>query len=46
MLTVFALLALAAFLCAVAAAMARAPLWVSVMMLCVIELLRVIPLGR
>lgn len=46
MLTVFLLLALVAFICAVAAAMGKCPLWVSVIILCVIELLRNLPLGR
>lgn len=46
MLTVFLLLALVAFICAVASAMGRCPLWVSVIILCVIELLRNLPLGR
>lgn len=46
MLTVFLLLAQVAFICAVAAAMRKCPLWVSVIILCVIELLRNLPLGR
>lgn len=46
-LTVFLLLALAAFVCAVlAGAGYKPPLWVSVLILCVIELLRTLPLGR
>jgi len=43
MLTVAVLLALVAFLLAIAAAVGKAPLWVSVIILCLIELLRVIP---
>lgn len=43
MLTIAVLLAVAAFLVAIAAAMGRAPLWVAVILLCLIELLRVIP---
>jgi len=46
MLTVTVVLAIAALICAVAAAMARAPLWVSVIILCLIELLRALPMGR
>jgi len=48
MLTVFILLAVAAFICAVAAAAkpATVPLWVAVVILCLIELLRALPLGK
>ncbi len=46
MLTVFLLLAIAAFVCAVLSAIGKAPLWVSVVLLCLIELLRALPLGR
>jgi hypothetical protein len=47
MLTVFVLLAVASFVCTVAsAAWGRVPLWVSVLLLCVLELLRSVPLGR
>ena len=46
MLTVFVLLALAAFVLALVAAVGRTPLWVSVVVLCVLELLRALPLGR
>jgi ABC-type phosphate/phosphonate transport system permease subunit len=47
MLTVFLLLALAAFVCTVlAAANYPPPLWVAVLMLTLIELLRALPLGR
>jgi len=46
MLTVTIVLALEALVAAVAAAMQRAPLWVSVIILCLIELLRALPLGR
>jgi len=48
MLTVMILLAVGAFLCALANA-ARpvwVPLWVSVILLCLIELLRALPLGK
>jgi len=43
MLTIAVLLALAAFLVAIASAVGRAPLWVAVILLCLIELLRVLP---
>jgi hypothetical protein len=46
MLTVLLLLALAAFVCAVAEAMGKCPGWVPVIILCVIELLRALPLGK
>jgi hypothetical protein len=45
-LTVTIVLALAALVCAVAAAINRAPLWVSVIILCLIELLRALPMGK
>jgi len=46
MLTVFLLLALAAFVCAIAEACGKCPGWVPVILLCLIELLRALPLGR
>lgn len=46
MLTVLVLLVVAAFIVTIAAAIGKAPLWVAVMLLCVIELLRVLPLGK
>ena len=50
MLTVFLLLAIAAFICTVLAgagwpATRPTPLWIAVLLLCLIELLRVLPLG-
>jgi hypothetical protein len=46
MLTVLLLLAVAAFVCTIASAMNKCPLWVAVMLLCLIELLRQLPLGH
>jgi ABC-type phosphate/phosphonate transport system permease subunit len=46
MLTVFVLLALGAFVLCLVAAAGRVPLWISVLVLCVLELLRALPLGR
>jgi hypothetical protein len=46
MLTVSIVLAVAALICAVAAAIHRDPLWLAVVILCLCELLRVLPLGR
>ena len=47
MLTVQFLLAIGAFICTlVSAAVGRVPLWVAVLLLCIIELLRTIPLGK
>lgn len=46
MLTVLLLLALAAFICTIASTYKGPPLWVAVLLLCLIELLRMLPLGR
>jgi hypothetical protein len=43
MLTVTLLIALAAFVCAVLAALGKAPLWVAVMLITVALLLQVLP---
>ena len=44
--TVFVILALGAFILCLVAAVNRVPLWISVLVLCLIELLRALPLGR
>lgn len=44
-LTVKILLALAAFVCGVASANGKCPLWVAVILLSIFALLQVIPLG-
>jgi hypothetical protein len=46
MLTVTLLLLLAAFVCTVASAMNKCPVWVPVLLLCVLELLRALPVGH
>jgi hypothetical protein len=46
MITVFLLLAVAAFVCTIVSALGKCPLWVAVLLLCVIELLRALPMGR
>lgn len=46
MLTVFAILALGALLVTIFAGAGKAPLWVAVCLLSVIECLRVLPLGH
>ncbi len=46
MITVFVVLALAALLVAIASAVGKAPLWVSVVLLAIIECLRALPLGH
>jgi len=46
MITVIVLLVLAAFIVTIAAAINKAPVWVAVLLLCVVELLRILPLGR
>ena len=43
MLTVFVFLAIAAIIVTIASAMGKAPLWVAVVILCLMELLRVLP---
>ncbi len=43
MLTVTLLLVLAAFVCTVASAIGKCPLWVAVLLLCVVHLLAVLP---
>jgi uncharacterized protein (DUF983 family) len=45
-LTVFVLCAIAAFVLTLLAAINRVPLWIAVVILCLIELLRALPLGR
>lgn len=42
--TVIGLMVLAAFITAIVAAMNKCPLWVPVIFLCIIELLRILPL--
>ena len=46
MLTVFLFLALAAAIVCILSAIGKAPLWVAVILLALIELLRALPLGR
>jgi hypothetical protein len=43
-MTVTLFIVLAAFICAVVSAIGRCPLWVSVILLCIAEMIRVIPL--
>ena len=45
-MTVLLLLALAAFLCTIASALNYTPLWIAVLLVCVMELLRVMPMGH
>lgn len=45
-ITVLLLLILAAFIVTIVAAMGKCPLWVAVLLLCVIELIRELPIGR
>lgn len=45
-LTVSLILIVAALIAAIASAMGKAPLWVAVILLCVLELLHVMPLGK
>lgn len=46
LVTVFLILAVAAFIATIVSAIGKCPLWVPVVLLCVIELLRALPLGR
>jgi len=46
MLTVILLIAIGAFIVAVAAAVGHAPLWVAVILLSIALLLQVLPLGK
>ena len=43
MLTVTLLLVLAAFLCTIVSALGKCPLWIAVLLLCVVHLLGVLP---
>ena len=46
MLTVLLILAVIALICTIAAILNKAPLYVAVLILCLMELLRALPLGR
>jgi uncharacterized protein (DUF983 family) len=46
MLTVIGFLVIAAFIATIVSALGKCPLWVSVLLLCVVELIRILPLGR
>jgi len=46
LLTVILLLVIAAFVTTVVSAMGKCPLWIAVLFLVVIELLRVLPVGK
>jgi hypothetical protein len=45
MITLALVLAIAALVCAVAAGLGKAPLWVAVVLLAILETLRVLPIG-
>lgn len=45
MLTVAALLAIAAFVCIILSALNWVPLWIGTLLLCILELLRIMPMG-
>jgi len=44
-ITVMALLVISAFLCTIANALNKCPLWIAVILLCIIEALRILPKG-
>jgi hypothetical protein len=46
MLTVIGFLVAAAFICTIVSAIGKCPLWVAVVLLCVIELIRILPIGK
>jgi len=46
LMTVIGFLVVAAFVVTVLAAIGKAPLWVSVLLLCLVELLRILPIGK
>jgi len=46
LLTVLMVLTLGAFICTIVSAMGKCPLWVAVVLLCLIELLEHAPLGK
>ena len=46
MFTVMIILVIAAFVVTVLSAIGKAPLWIAVLILTIVELLRVLPLGR
>lgn len=45
-MTVILILVIAAFVCAIASALGKCPLWISVLLLCVAELLHSLPVGK
>jgi hypothetical protein len=45
-LTVLAVLVVAAFICTIVSAIGKCPLWVAVVLLCIVELMRILPLGK
>ena len=46
LLTVIGILVLSAFICTIVSALGKCPLWVAVILICVVELVRIMPLGR
>ena len=42
----FLIIAVTAFITTIMSALNKAPLWIAVLLLCIIEMLRAIPLGR
>lgn len=46
LLTVLGFLIVSAFICTIVSAIGKCPVWVPVLLLCVVELLRILPLGH
>ena len=46
LLTVIGFLVVAAFIVTILSAIGKAPLWISVILLCLVELLRILPIGK
>lgn len=46
LLTVIGFLVVAAFICTIVNALGKCPAWVPLLLLCVVELVRILPIGR
>jgi hypothetical protein len=44
--TVITVLVIIALILAIVAAIGKAPIWIAVLLLCIVELIRVLPLGK
>ncbi len=46
LITVFLILTIIALIVTIVAGVGKAPIWIAVLLLCIIELLRAIPMGK